>query len=160
MDAITTQPISTLIGRLEADFPAIRFAAGNNFKWSAKARTITYKSDGAHVLFLLHELAHAQLGHADFALDVELLAQERDAWQLVRSKLSPAYNVPFSEGAAEQALDTYRDWLDARSRCPACGLSSLQTKTSTYTCVNCRCSWRPNDARQCALRRYVWDQTA
>jgi hypothetical protein len=72
----------------------------------------------------------------------------------MRRTLAPRYRVAYDDNLIEDALDTYREWLHARSLCPTCGLTGLQTKTSTYVCMNCRCSWRPNDARQCALRRY------
>lgn len=155
MDAIITPPTKELIARLQADHPTINFVAGTDFHWSAPLQSVTFDPRESNHGFLLHELGHAILGHNDYHLDVEHLAQEREAWSQVRTTLAPLYNIQIDETLIEDALDTYRDWLDARSRCPSCGLTGLQNKTSTYVCVNCRCSWRPNDARQCALRRYV-----
>lgn len=141
-----------LLSRLRADYPSITFVAGDDFKWSQARGEIVF-SDGPG-LYLLHELAHALLAHRDYSLDIELLRQEREAWDHVRSNLAPKYAVKHNEKLVEETLDTYREWMHARAICPACGVTGLQTKTSTYVCVNCRCSWRPNDARQCALRRY------
>ena len=153
MAAITMQPTNkALLFRLKADYPDITFVLGDDFKWSRVRREITV-SDGP-LLYLLHELAHALLSHTNYSLDIELLRQEREAWDLVRSHLGPKYDVSLHEELAQEALDTYREWMHTRSLCPSCGLSCLQTKTSIYVCVNCRCSWRPNDARRHALRRY------
>ena len=152
--ATTMQPTNKeLLSRLRADHPDIRFVVGDDFKWSKTRRELTVIEDEP-ALYALHELAHALLEHADYSLDIELLAQERAAWDFARSTLLPKYGLSDDESLAEESLDTYREWMHSRSQCPSCSLSCLQTKTSTYVCVNCRCSWRPNDARRCALRRY------
>lgn len=148
------QPTSkALLSRLKADYPNIAFVVGDDFKWSGATKKLTV-GDAGNELYMLHELAHALLNHTDYALDIELLAQERAAWDYARAYLLPKYGVTDDESLVEETLDTYREWMHSRSLCPSCGLSCLQTKTSTYVCVNCRCSWRPNDARRCALRRY------
>lgn len=141
-----------LLLRLKADHPTIEFVGGTTFKWSHQRRELTI-GDGPE-LYLLHELAHALLDHRDFQFDIELLRHEREAWDYVRSDLAPKYAVSMHEELVEESLDTYREWMHLRSLCPSCGLTGLQTKTSTYVCTNCRCSWRPNDARRHALRRY------
>lgn len=142
-----------LLSRLRADYPDIAFVVGDDFKWSNSRGELTV-IENESPLYILHELAHALLEHADFELDILLVKQEREAWDFVRSTLAPKYSLQADESLIEESLDTYRQWMHARSTCPSCGLSCLQTKTSTYVCVNCRCSWRPNDARRCALRRY------
>ncbi len=149
-------PIRQLISQLRNDFPDITFVPGGLFRWSKATGQITYnEQDADSAFFLLHELAHAQLTHANFRFDIELITQEREAWDYVRSHLAPRYNLSVNEQLIEEALDTYRNWLHERSTCPQCNDTGLQTKTSTYVCLNCRCSWRPNDARQHALRRYI-----
>jgi hypothetical protein len=148
------QPTKELLSRLKADYPDITFVVGDDFKWSKTRRELTVTLNKGGELYMLHELAHALLGHADFDLDIELLKQEREAWDHVRASLAPRYGVTTDDDLIEDALDTYREWLHARSLCPSCGLTGLQTKTSTYVCINCRCSWRPNDARRVELRRY------
>ena len=142
-----------LLSRLRADYPDITFVVGDDFKWSKSRNELTVIEDESP-LYILHELAHSLLGHTDFDLDIKLLKQEREAWDFARATLMPKYGLSNDESLIEESLDTYRQWMHARSLCPSCGLSCLQTKTSTYVCVNCRCSWRPNDARRCALRRY------
>ena len=148
------QRTKELLSRLRADHPNIKFVVGNDFKWSQTNQTLTVAETTGGDLYLLHELAHALLSHADFVFDVELLRQEREAWDHVKNVLAPRYNIGLNNDLIEEALDTYREWMHARALCPTCGLTGLQTKTSTYVCVNCRCSWRPNDARRFALRRY------
>lgn len=147
-------PIRELLSQLKADYPDITFAEGQDFKWSAAEKKLWVADVEGAELYALHELAHALLGHTDFTLDIGLLRQEREAWDLVRSTLARRYRIPAEDKIIEDALDTYREWLHKRALCPTCGLSGLQTKTSTYLCVNCRCSWRPNDARRVGLRRY------
>lgn len=153
--AITMPHTKELLSRLRADYPNIQFVVGDDFKWSDGVRQLMVaEEDGSNGLYTLHELAHALLGHASYTFDIELLRHEREAWDYVRRALAPSYDVTLDEALIEEALDTYRQWLHARSLCPTCKLTGLQTKTSTYVCVNCRCSWRPNDARRSALRRY------
>ena len=58
------------------------------------------------------------------------------------------------EDFIEEHLDTYRDWLHARSSCPDCTATGYQTDASTYACPACSHTWRVNEARICQLRRY------
>jgi DnaJ-class molecular chaperone len=51
-------------------------------------------------------------------------------------------------------MNSYRDWLHARSTCPVCQATGMETKKSIYTCPACRHQWRVNEARICSLRRY------
>ena len=153
--AVTTMQPTKLLQKIQADNPSFLFVLGDDFMWSSQNATIHY-AHGEHAdLLLLHELGHALCDHRDFAFDIELLSQEREAWDRVRKDLAGQYDVVIDDDLIENSLDTYRDWLHKRALCPSCGLTGLQTKTSTYVCANCRCSWHPNDARQCALRRYV-----
>lgn len=153
--AVTTMQPTKLLLKLQTDHPSISFVEANDFLWSSQDNTIYFAKDEQSSLLLLHELGHALSGHKDFAFDIELLSQEREAWDMVRDTLSEYYKVVVDDDFIEDNLDTYRDWLHKRALCPQCELTGLQTKTSTYVCVNCRCSWHPNDARRCALRRYV-----
>ena len=61
---------------------------------------------------------------------------EREAWEKAR-KLASKYEVEFDDEVAEQELDSYRDWLDAKSRCPVCGLTRYQTPDGMYHCPKC-----------------------
>lgn len=148
-----TQP-PLLIRKLTQQYPQFRFSPSDAFYWSPNTRTVHYATplqnrEGE----LLHELSHALLGHSSFIKDIELLRIEREAWMHAIS-LSATYGVVIKEEEVEEALDTYRDWLHARSTCPDCQTNGLQTKTDTYKCFACGCQWRANDARKCALRRF------
>lgn len=154
MDATTTPstPSKTnLVTRLEVDFPLITFAHGEQFKWSPKTQTVFY-ADG-DIPSLLHELSHAILGHNDYARDIELIALERAAWDKA-VELAAVYGVKIDDNQVEDHLDTYRDWLHARSTCPNCTAIGFQIKKSTYQCPACTHRWRVNDARICGLKRY------
>jgi Zn-dependent peptidase ImmA (M78 family) len=149
------QPISSLVSKLAADFPSLRLAAGGEFRWSPDEQVIFYDAASSDASSLLHELAHAILGHAAYDRDIELLELERAAWQHATRLLAPKYGVSITDTQVEDALDTYRDWLHARSTCPACQATGLQVKKNEYKCIACQAKWRVNDARICGLRRYT-----
>lgn len=148
------QSTTLLISKLRADHPALQFASDAEFRWDPTTKTVFYEASG-DTASLLHELSHALLGHISYARDVELIEMERDAWQHTTTVLAPQYEVRVDEDATEDALDTYRDWLHARSRCPQCQATGVQTRKNTYKCLACLTLWQANDARICALRRYV-----
>lgn len=140
-----------LLARLRADYPALTFSAASDDHWDG-ASGVYYGPD-SEPCHLLHELAHALLGHKSYGLDIDLLRLERAAWDHARRVLAPRYGLTISIDDAEDSLDTYRDWLHNRSLCPDCGLSGLQNLDRTYACVLCRTRWHANDAKTCALRR-------
>jgi hypothetical protein len=141
-----------LLTRLRADNPQLHFASGHDDHWDG-LDSIYYSPDSP-ACHLLHELAHAVLGHKHYPLDIDLLRIERSAWDHVRTVLGPRYGVEITSDDSEDSLDTYRDWLHNRSLCPDCGSSGLQNLDRTYRCVVCRSRWRANDAKTCALRRF------
>lgn len=148
-------PITSLVTKLERDFPEFRFLPGNTFAWQPGKRTIRYDAASDDLSALLHETAHGQLGHHEYVRDVTLLKMEREAWQHAKDILGVKYGVVIVEDNIEEALDTYRDWLHARSTCPQCGATGLQTgREGRYKCPACSAAWRANEARACALRRY------
>ncbi len=146
--------ISSLVARLKTDYPQFRFVSGDDFRWQPDTATISYSTVHGSAAELLHELAHAKADHRDFSHDVRLIEMERDAWQLARSELAPRYQTSIDDDTVEAALDTYRDWLHARSLCPNCKATGIQAGRTQYRCLACLASWRVNDARHCALRRY------
>lgn len=145
--------ITSLVKQLKASFPNFNFREGETFLWSHPDNTIYYNPSENDGSLLLHELAHAVLGHADYKRDVELLAMERMAWDKVK-ELAPQYNLAIDDDFVQDNLDTYRDWLHARSTCPNCGSSGMQIKIQIFSCPSCRSEWQVNEARTCALRRY------
>jgi hypothetical protein len=137
------------ISRLRKDFPEYSFEPGKQDHWSPKSNTITYKASAAlkDVQYgVLHELAHARLGHYTYHNDFELLKLESQAWELA-AKTGKKYGVVISNEHIQDCLDTYRDWLHARSRCPACGMHVLQKDPHHYHCFNCRTQWQVTSGR-------------
>jgi hypothetical protein len=155
MDAITMHLITSLVAKLHLDHPDITFLEGDEFRWSPTDKTIVYRPDVDDTASLLHELSHALLGHADYTKDILLLEMERDAWQYAKQTLGPTHEAQVSDEDIENALDSYRDWLHARSTCPNCHAVGVQIKRKEYKCLACRSKWQVNEARTCALRRHV-----
>ncbi len=90
---------------------------------------------------VLHELAHAQLGHRNYHSDFELIKLESLAWELA-AEIGRKYKVEIDDEHIQNCLDTYRDWLHARSLCPSCGMHVLQKDPHHYRCFNCGAQWR------------------
>ncbi len=154
--AVTTTPrIAPLVKRITASTLAHKFVADVDFWWSAKNNTVYYgpMRHLSDVWTLLHEIAHAELGHSVYDSDIELIRQEAAAWEHAKRLIAPRFDLDIATSHIEDALDTYRRWLHERSRCPECEQNGIQATQNTYNCINCRCSWRVNDARGCALRR-------
>lgn len=145
----------SLIQKLAKDFPNIRFLEADAFQWSSDTKTISYNPTDKTVLgHTLHELAHAILDHRAYTRDIELLKMEREAWNYAQHELAPKYDVVVGDELREEALDSYRDWLHARSTCPNCKATGLETTKHLYKCPACRHTWRVNEARLCGLKRY------
>jgi hypothetical protein len=154
MDAITMPSTTLLASNLQSDFPAFTFIAGDSFHWSPSDKKIYYDTSSDDTASLLHELSHAILDHHQYTKDIELIEMERDAWQYATTALAERYHTSIDDEIAQDALDTYRDWLHARSTCPHCKATGVQTQKSHYKCIACGTKWRVNEARVCALRRY------
>lgn len=147
-------PSTSLIKALSQDFPGISFTRSDTFLWSPEEQTVYYKNT-SDIDSLLHEVAHAALGHSNYTFDVELLKMERAAWSYASDTLAPKYGLSFDKDIPEAMLDTYRDWLHSRSLCPNCEATGLQIDKKHYKCLACTSSWRVNEAKSCGLRRYL-----
>jgi hypothetical protein len=147
--------IISLVSKLKVDFPQFRFTAEKKFQWSPSEMTIYFEETSADAATLLHELAHAILDHRQYSRDIQLIKFEQAAWQYAQATLSKRYAVAINQDDIDTSLDTYRDWLHARSQCPHCKATGLQIKSHLYSCLACTTKWRVNDARVCELRRVV-----
>lgn len=146
---------NSLISRLAADFPQLSFREAERFRWSADHQTIYMNSSLSNAeAFLLHEVSHAVLGHAGYTRDIELIQYERDAWHYAQTTLATTYQLLVNDDLIQDNLDTYRDWLHARSTCPSCQATGLQMGPKEYRCVACSHKWSVNEARVCGLKRY------
>lgn len=150
-------PLNTpLHKRISEAYPDLHFVTSEEFRWSPNDQTIHYdESDPQGDERLLHELAHALLGHSKYERDIELIALERDAWHHAKTVLALEFDASIDSNTIEDDLDTYRDWLHARSTCPNCRANGIQTATKEYTCVACQTIWRVNEAISCGLKRYT-----
>lgn len=140
-----------LLKELTVSFPDLNFAQGSRCRWSPADKTITYTTEGSDeeaVWALFHELAHADLNHISYEVDVELLLMEVAAWQKAK-ELAENHGYTIDEDHIQDCLDTYRDWLDQRSTCPTCGNNSLQHGPEEYRCFNCQTVWRVSASRFC-----------
>ncbi len=121
---------------LTKDYPEFRFVFGRKFTFRP-SKTIAIGPLEPHwQLLVLHELSHALLKHKSFKMDAERLKMESAAWEQAR-KLASRYNIEVDESFVQEELDTYRDWLHKKSRCPVCGLTRFQTPDSKYHCPRC-----------------------
>ena len=145
---------ASLASKLQTDYPQFLFIKASRFLWSPSEKTIFYTDkNNDNCIFLLHELSHGLLDHADYSHDIELIAMESKAWDKV-TELANKYKVTINEKSIQLTLDTYRDWLHSRSTCPNCKATGVQNGKKSYYCLACNHEWRVNEARICALRRY------
>lgn len=140
-----------LIAALKKDFPSISFTESDTFLWSPEDSTVYVNASSPSQQdrwTLLHEFAHGVLGHEDYASDIELLSLETAAWTEAK-RLQRCYDDtnPIDDEHIQDCLDTYRDWLYARSRCPCCEQTGLQINSKRYYCINCSQYWIVTHAR-------------
>ncbi len=146
-----------LLDQLQTDFPVVKFKESNEFRWSPGDQTVFYdpnKNNAQARMALLHELSHALLDHADYKTDFDLLQLEVAAWHHAEV-LAKNYTITVDEDHIQDCLDTYRNWLHARSACPACTEHGLQKNRTTYTCLNCHAEWQVTSQRFCRPYRLL-----
>ena len=158
MVAISMPNINLVYDQLVRDFSKINFIAGGDFHWSPLDKTITHPEIDSENNFslLLHEVGHAELDHLRYSRDIELINMERQAWEYAVDKLAPRYRIALAmdEDVVQDAMDSYRNWLHARSSCPDCQAIGIEMSTLHYSCLVCQSEWRVNEARVCQLRRF------
>lgn len=145
---------NSLIDKLRLLYPAITFKKDRQARWAPSENTIYFDPSEENEAILLHELAHYILKHDSYKSDIDLIKMERDAWEKAKD-LSVEYGIPIDEETLQDHLDSYREWLHARSTCPSCHATGHQTKPSFYRCVACDTTWKVNEARTCGLKRYT-----
>ncbi len=142
--------------QLQAKFPNLQFREGRVFLWSPETREIVYRARGRGVSAtwsLLHETSHALLGHTTYGTDFELVTLEMQAWEKAK-ELAAELDVAIDEDHIQDCLDSYRDWIYARSMCPRCGTRSVQqSDLKQYQCYNCHEIWQVTPSRFCRAYR-------
>jgi hypothetical protein len=143
-----------LLPKLQKRLPSVSFEAGDTFCWSPTQDKLIYNPASKHAKWsLLHETAHALLGHKAYNHDVELLLLEVEAWETAK-QLGEELGEDIHEDHIQDCLDTYRDWLHQRSTCPRCGCVSLQLTAAQYQCHNCVAIWNVSASRFCRPYRF------
>ena len=127
---------ASFLSRLSEDYPEFSFRKGVRFSFRPPKTIMFGATEDNDSLLLLHELGHALCGHVDFSIDAERLKMEREAWTKAE-ELAKQYGVEYDEDMAEKELETYRCWLDTKSRCPHCKLTRYQTPDGNYHCPRC-----------------------
>ena len=125
-----------LFDKVQSDYPELRFMKGRKFLYRPPKTIIVGPDEPNDSLLLLHEVGHALCGHHNFHTQIERLRMEREAWEKAK-EICGRYGVVYDETAAEQELDTYREYLDKKSRCPKCGLTRFQDASGKYYCPAC-----------------------
>ncbi|MBR3157231.1 TFIIB-type zinc finger domain-containing protein [Candidatus Saccharibacteria bacterium] len=125
-----------LLEKLRHDFPDLRFRQSRKFAFRPPRTILIGPDEPKKELVLLHEVSHAILKHRDFGTDIERLKMESAAWEKAQ-ELAERYGVEIDEEFIQDELDTYRDWLHKKSRCPECGLTRFQTPDGQYHCPRC-----------------------
>ncbi len=158
--AVTTMPSPHSTHKhIRRDYPNLTFTASDTFRWLPSTNTIEYVSAATEreLYLLLHELGHASLHHDTYTNDIGLLDMEREAWNYALSTLVPRYELDrtVAQSIADDALDSYREWLHRRSTCPNCSAVGIESTKHHYVCLVCEQTWRVNEARSCELKRYT-----
>lgn len=148
------QSISSLVKALQVDFPQLTFEESATSRWSYENQTVYYNPHEEHAEWiLLHELGHALLQHKEYHRDIELLTMERDAWHHATELLASQYQLVVASDFIEDHLDTYRDWLHAKSTCPHCSLTGVEVRRHEYRCYNCHHTWKTNEGTYTRIYR-------
>lgn len=130
---------------------------GKRFAYSSVDNTITYverELDSPRgVIALLHEIAHAKLGHKNYTCDQDLLRMEEEAWDLAK-KEAELMGVTVDNKHINECLNTYKKWAAKRSTCPKCRVCfGLQKNLTQFKCTKCEAEWKVNKSRDRRVMR-------
>ena len=144
--------MTNFLQQLQQDFKDIKFVRGKMNLWSPQTREIYYRVPISKYS-ILHELGHALKNHANYKLDIQLIKLEADAWKKAQ-EIAKKYNLKIPARYINDCMNTYKDWILSRSKCPDCDLVGLQSiKTLQYSCCNCFLSWSVPFEVKCLVRR-------
>lgn len=135
-EMIGASDLRDLIIKIKADYPSFTFKTGRKFAFRYPKTITIGPTEPSEKLLLLHELSHALLGHKSYSRDIDRVKMESEAWEKAK-ELANHYGVEIDENLIQDELDTYREWLHQKSRCPKCGLTRFQTPDSKYHCPRC-----------------------
>lgn len=142
-----------------ASEPDLLFVPNGYFAYDAALELINYDPSALNTnegkLSLVHEIAHARLGHFHYGSDFELLLMEIDAWCLTR-KLAKQYKLTLDKHFIDHCIETYDNWLSARSTCPSCQTFCLEDSPHQFHCFSCGTDWRVNQRKDRRTIRKVY----
>jgi len=142
-----------LIPKLRREFPHIKFIKSSTFKWDPDELKIYYSPKLKNGTWsLLHEVGHMVLEHSNYRSDFSLLKMEAQAWHKAK-EIAAKHAVEINSEHIEKCLDSYRDWLYARSSCRECLQTGLEISTGLYRCINCNFRWKVTPERFCRVYR-------
>ena len=129
---------ATFLEKIKADYPQLRFISGQRFAFRPPRTIVVDYSEksNASPLLLLHEVGHALIGEYSYKTEVGRLKIEVRAWEKAK-ELANLYSVRVDKELIEGELDSYRDFLHQKSRCPECGLTRFQTPGGVFLCPKC-----------------------
>lgn len=139
------------IAEIKKRFSDFRFKEHEVFHWSPKDNCVYYNPkelESAEGIYqLLHEVGHAVLGHTNYTSGIALVKIEAEAWAKA-NEIAAHYELEIGSEQIERCLDSYRDWLYLRSRCPSCDTTAVEIESNRYHCFNCLQKWSvPTDQR-------------
>ena len=126
---------------LKTEYLEFSFKPGPKFLFRPRKTIYYLEEDSNFRLLLLHELAHALLGHFSYETSLERLEIERDAWEKT-GKLCKTYSIPYLEEFAEEELDTYRNWTHQKTLCKNCGLTCIEIDLRHLYCPFCQKTYK------------------
>ena len=132
--------------KLAEDYPEFRFRIGRKFSFRPPKYITIGPPEAKSRLLVLHEVGHALSGHKSFGADAERLKMEVEAWEKAQ-ELAEKYGVEYDEETVQGELDSYRDWLHQKSRCPKCGLTRFGDPHGRYFCPRCDAFRKPKNHR-------------
>jgi hypothetical protein len=145
--------LQSLVTRLQQDFPKARFQKADDSRWSPEEQTVYYKENASHSDWsLLHETGHMVCDHQTYESDIDLLQMEVAAWERAK-QLAATCGLHIDQEYIEKCLDSYRDWLHKRSRCPECAQAGVERAAGSYRCINCGFAWQVSPDRFCRVYR-------
>lgn len=127
---------ATFSAAVKSRFPDLKFISGKKFAFRPPKTIVIGPEEERDDMLLLHEVGHALMGHRDFSMNIQRMKMEVEAWERARG-LATEFGVSIDEGVIDRELDTYRNWIDQKSRCPECGLARYETPDGQYHCPRC-----------------------
>ncbi len=148
--------MQSLAKQIIGDFKHLTFEDDEAFVWSPTSQSVHFDStalqEPSGIWSLLHEIGHAELRHSQYRDDFHLLIMEVQAWAKAK-ELAKLYEIDIDEAHIEHCVDSYRDWLHKRSKCPDCRSNAFALSNVAYLCHNCGCEWQVPASKICKIRK-------